>query len=152
MAILYSSKKRGGGNLLGTGLRASQCSRPALRLHCKSSWVATCNVPLLCGCDRRQLGLVWRASTNTGCFLVGCSLCWQGRTRLRKTCYHSCNTGSVRESTRFWYFENFGQRRVTFFACEMKFSMVMTVGREVVACQSSAHCFAPSFDHSLASE
>ena len=43
-----------GGNLLCTGLCASQCSCPALRLLCKSSWVATCNVPLLCGCDSRH--------------------------------------------------------------------------------------------------
>ena len=31
-------------------------------------------------------------STNTGCFLVNYSHCWQRLTRLLKTCHHSCNT------------------------------------------------------------
>ena len=49
-----------------------------------------------------QLGLVRWASTNTGCFLVCCSRCWPQLARLRKMCYHCCNTDSVRQSTRFW--------------------------------------------------
>ena len=40
------------------------------------------------------------------------------RLALRKTCYQSCDTESVQESTRFQCFINFGQQRlgVTFFA------------------------------------
>ena len=48
-----------------------------------------------------NLALVWLASTNTGRFRVGGSRCWQRQARLRKTCYHSCDTDSVQESTRF---------------------------------------------------
>ena len=48
-----------------------------------------------------QLGRVGRASTNTGRFRVGGSRCGPRPARLRKTCYHSCDTDSVQESTRF---------------------------------------------------
>ena len=36
------------------------------------------------------------ASTNTGCFRVGGSRCWQRPARLRKMCSHSYDTDSVR--------------------------------------------------------
>ena len=65
-----------------------------------------------------QLGLVWRASTNTGCFQVGGSRCWPAwprLARLRKTCYHSCDTDSVRQSKRFKCIVNMGPLRVIFF-------------------------------------
>ena len=39
------------------------------------------------------------------------------------TCNYSCDTDSVPESKRFQCFLNFGPRRVTFFSCEMRFSM-----------------------------
>ena len=48
-----------------------------------------------------QLGRVERARTNTLRFRVGGSRCWQRQARLRKMCYHSCDTDSVRESKRF---------------------------------------------------
>ena len=46
---------------------------------------------------------VGRASTNlnTRRFRVGGIRCWPRQARLRKTCYHSCYTDSVQESTRF---------------------------------------------------
>ena len=47
------------------------------------------------------LARVGRASTNTGRFRVGGSRCGPRPARLRKTCYHSCDTDSVQESTRF---------------------------------------------------
>ena len=53
------------------------------------------------GSSLALLVLVRLASTNTGCFLVGCNRCWRRPVRLRKTCYHSCNTDSVQESTKF---------------------------------------------------
>ena len=46
------------------------------------------------------LGLVWRASTNTGRFRFCCSRCGPWQARLWKTCYHSCYADLVRESTR----------------------------------------------------
>ena len=64
------------------------------------------------------LARVGRASTNTGRFRVGGSRCGPRPARLRKTCYHSCDTDSVpvllQESSRFWRFVNFGPRQVTF--------------------------------------
>ena len=48
-----------------------------------------------------QLGRVGRARSNTGRFWVGDSHCWQRQARLRKTCYHSCDTDSVHESKKF---------------------------------------------------
>ena len=42
------------------------------------------------------LAWVGRASTNTGHFRVGGSRCGPRPARLRKTCYHSCDTDSVR--------------------------------------------------------
>ena len=51
--------------------------------------------------------------------------CGQRSARFRKTCYHSYDTDSVEESTRFQYFVNFGQQRVTFFSCEI-FSMELS--------------------------
>ena len=53
------------------------------------------------GCSPALLARVWLASTNTGRFRVGGSRCWPQPSRVRKTCYHSCDTDSVRESTRF---------------------------------------------------
>ena len=47
------------------------------------------------------LALVGRASTNTGRFRVSGSRCRQRLARLKKTCYQSCDTDSVQESTRF---------------------------------------------------
>ena len=47
------------------------------------------------------LAQVGRASTNTGRFRVSGSRCGPRQARLRKTCYHSCDTDSVQESTRF---------------------------------------------------
>ena len=47
------------------------------------------------------LALVGQASTNTGRFQVCCSRCLQRQASLRKTCYHSCYTDSVQDSTRF---------------------------------------------------
>ena len=61
-----------------------------------------------------MLGLVWRASTNTGRFQVGGSRCWPRQARLRKTCFHSCDTESVCEWKRIECFLNFGPWRVTF--------------------------------------
>ena len=86
-----------------------------------------------------QLERVWRASASTGCFRVGCSRCGPQPARLRKTCYHSRDTDSVQESTRFKWFVNFGSLRVTFFF--LKFSMELA---KVAADQSSAHRFALS--------
>ena len=39
-----------------------------------------------------QLWRIGLVSTNRGCFGVGCSRCWPRPVRLRKTCYHSCDT------------------------------------------------------------
>ena len=47
------------------------------------------------------LARVARASTNTGRFWVYCSRCRQRQARLRKTWYHSWDTDSVQESTKF---------------------------------------------------
>ena len=44
-----------------------------------------------------QVGRVGRASKVTRCFWVSCSRCWPRLARSRKTCYHSCDTDSVRE-------------------------------------------------------
>ena len=65
--------------------------------------------------SRSQALLVRLASTDTGSFLVCCSRCWQRQALLRKTCYHSCDTDLVQESTRFWCFVNFRLLLVTFF-------------------------------------
>ena len=46
------------------------------------------------------LGRVGRAGTNTGRFRVCCSRCRPRLARLRKKCYHSCETDSVQESKR----------------------------------------------------
>ena len=48
-----------------------------------------------------QLERVGLARSNTGRFRVGGSRCWPRQARLRKTCYHSCDTDSVRQSKRF---------------------------------------------------
>ena len=55
-------------------------------------------------------------------FRVGGSRCGPPPARLKKTCYHSCDTDSVQESTSleqgfnaFNCFVDFGPRRVTFF-------------------------------------
>ena len=48
------------------------------------------------GAAPAQVGRVGRASTNTGRFRVGGSRCGPRPVRLRKTCYHSCDTDSVR--------------------------------------------------------
>ena len=64
--------------------------------------------PSYCACALAQLWLVGLASPNTECFLVSCSSCWQRTARLRKTCYHSCNTDLVQERKRFWCLVNFG--------------------------------------------
>ena len=58
------------------------------------------------------LSRVRRASTNTGRFQVGCSRCGPRQARMRKTCYYSCDTESVQESTRFQCFVNFRQQRL----------------------------------------
>ena len=87
-----------------------------------------------------QLRRFGQARKNTKRFRVGCSRCWQAR--LRKTCFHSCETDSVRESTRFSCFVDIWPRRVNFFSCNFRRNW-----REIVANQSSAHCFAQSFDH-----
>ena len=58
-------------------------------------------LPSSWGSSPALLALVGQASTNTGRFQVGCSRCWLLLARLRKTCYHSCYTKSVQESTRF---------------------------------------------------
>ena len=47
------------------------------------------------------LARVGRASTNTRRFRVGSSRCWPRQARLRKTCYHSYDIGSIQEPTRF---------------------------------------------------
>ena len=47
-----------------------------------------------------EVGRVGWASTNTGRFLVDSSRCWQRLARLRKKCYHSCDTDLVLESER----------------------------------------------------
>ena len=73
--------------------------------QCPSSW----------GSSPAQLELVRLASTNAGCFRMGSSSCWQWQALLRKTCYHSCNTDSVWQSTRFKCSVNFWQLLVTFF-------------------------------------
>ena len=52
------------------------------------------------GRSEALLAQVGVASTNTGRFRVGGSRCGQRQARLRKTCYHSCDTESVQESTR----------------------------------------------------
>ena len=64
-----------------------------------------------------RLARVGRASlsTNTGRFRVGGSRCGPRQARLRKACYHSCDTDSTQSSTRFQCFVNFGPQRVTFF-------------------------------------
>ena len=49
----------------------------------------------------RLLARVGRASTNTERFWVGSSRWGKRSARLRKTCYHTCDTDSVQESTRF---------------------------------------------------
>ena len=97
-----------------------------------------------------RLAHVGRASTNTGRFRVGDSRCGQRPARLRKTCYHSCDTDSVQELTRFCCFVNFGRDESLFcFNVKRKFRWNR---RENVADQSSAHCFPQSFYQSLVSE
>ena len=53
-----------------------------------------------------QLGLVRLASTNSGCFLVGCCRCGQLQAGLRKKCYHSGNTDLVWGSNASMVFNN----------------------------------------------
>ena len=87
-----------------------------------------------------QLGLVWLASTNTGCFLVGSIDCWSLQTPLRRQCYHSCDTESVQEWKKGFQHQclpNFGQWLVTdhwhrFFCVWKKISIVL------LACSSRA--------------
>ena len=73
--------------------------------------------------SQAQLARVKRASTNTGRFWVGGSRCWQRPASLRKTCYHSCDTDSVQELTRFKCFVNLGQWPLIFFSYDMKILM-----------------------------
>ena len=63
-----------------------------------------------------QVGPVWLSSTNTGCFLVSCRRCGPQQACLRKTCYHSCFTDSVRQSKRFYCIVDIGQQLITFFS------------------------------------
>ena len=87
------------------------------------------------GSSPALLVLVGQASTNAGRFL-GSSRCGQRQARLKKTCYHSCNTDSIQESTRSQWFVYFLQRLVTFsFHVKWKFWWNW---REVVANLSSA--------------
>ena len=75
--------------------------------HWPSSW----------GSAPAQLGLVRQASsTNTGCFQVGGSRCWQRQACLRKTCYYSWDGDSVQESKVFYCFVVIGQRQTNFFS------------------------------------
>ena len=87
-----------------------------------------------------QVGRVWLASTNTGCFLVCCSRCRQQPACLRKTCYHCCNTDSLQQSKRF----NALYLATTshfFFLVKWNFQWNW---QEVNADQSLAHCLAQS--------
>ena len=94
-----------------------------------------------------------------GRFQVGFSHCRQRPARLRKICYHSCDTDSVQESTRFSCFVDIWQRYKflghdeshIFFSCEMKILMEVARSRCKLD-QSSAHCFAQSFYQSLVSD
>ena len=91
------------------------------------------------------LARVGRASTNTMCFQVGGSRCGPRPTRLRKTCYHSCDTESVQEPIRFQSFVIFKQQRVTLlFSCEMNLEISIESARSstVVANQVHVHHFA----------
>ena len=78
------------------------------------------------GSSPALLARVRRASTNTGCFLVCCSRCWQWQARLRKTCYHFCYTDSVQvfKSQQGLMLCKFQAAASHFlFSCEMKISM-----------------------------
>ena len=70
-----------------------------------------------------QLGRVGRTRSNTGRFWVGGSRCGPRQARLRKTCYHSCDTDTIRESKRFYCFVEIGPPRV--FSREMKISVAL---------------------------
>ena len=71
-----------------------------------------------------QLGLVRLASTNSGCFLVGCNSCGQLQASLRKKCYHSGNTDLVWESNMLQWFSILGHDNIDkwlttfFFKCQ----------------------------------
>ena len=98
------------------------------------------------------LGLVRLASTNTRCFQVCCSCCWQWPACLRKTCYHSCyssNTESVQESKKLFMPCKFLAATSQLFHVKWKFQWNQL---EVVAYQSSSHCLAQSFYQWLVSE
>ena len=81
-----------------------------------------------------QLGRVGRASTNTGRFRVGGSRCGPRQARLRKTCYHSCDTDSVRESKMVLMLCRYRATTSHFFLNVSRMNW-----REVVADQGSAH-------------
>ena len=66
-----------------------------LRFRGQNQW------PSSWGRSQTVLAMVGRARSNTGRFQLGSSS-WQRQARLRKICYHSCDTDSVQESTRFW--------------------------------------------------
>ena len=53
-----------------------------MQSQCLSSW----------GSALAQVGLVWLASMNIGCFWVCCSHCWLQEALLRNKGYHSCFT------------------------------------------------------------
>ena len=101
-----------------------------------------------------QLGLVGQASTNTGPFGVYDSMtvaCWQLSTRLKKKCYHSCDTQFFLELKSFWCFvlgcdQSLMTKKIS---CEIKFCWNWW---ELATDQNSTHNFAESFNHSFVSE
>ena len=95
------------------------------------------------------LARVGRVSTNTGRFQVCWSRCWLQQAHLRKTCYH------------LWYWLSSRVNKVLILckfqaATSQIFWCVKWTIRwnwlEVVADQSSAHCFVQSFYQSVVSE
>ena len=72
------------------------------------------------------LARVRRVSTNTGRFRVCGSGCWPRQARLRKSCYHSCNTDSVQESTRFLMLYKF-QASTSHFFFHVKWNSIESV-------------------------
>ena len=102
------------------------------------------------GSSPALLALVWRANTNTGRFRVGSSRSWQHPARLRKRCYHSCYTDSVQRVNKVLMLCKFWAA-TSHFLFQVKWNFWWNQP-EVVAYQSSTHCFAQYFYQSLVSE
>ena len=109
------------GQLCSLQIMLSSCSLCTFKQFCGHNHLETTwmfrgqnQLPSSWGSFPTLLARVGQASTNTGCFQVSCSRCWQQPASMRKTFYHSFYTDSIQEPIRYLCFLNFWPGQVTF--------------------------------------